>query len=340
MDSIGNIIHFDIDIKKNIPDILYNFNNYLENLEINVNNVSDKFNENLTIIKSYIHDDNNKAFINISVSIIMILLSYLAYLVYEYNNLFNDLENEYNKQCKNEINIPKGNQTNPKQFISKKTIEEQHNHKVIKIKANHIMKNGLYIDSIYEVNNFTNINNIKNNVIYTILLRVQMKNTIKIENTKFELHGNYINNDTTRDMFMILNFQYLDIKNKPNISKIITNTMNYFNLNSIDKYKTTDFIVIAIGENNNNGKYIVSEKEFNNALINIGYEMENYYDIRIIPEDNANIEISFKLLLPIHEIYDIFMDIYNNTIFESKHYVMDNNNYESWKGKSINDLEF
>ena len=43
----------------------------------------------------------------------------------------------------------------------------------------------------------------------------------------------------------------------------------------------------------------------------------------------------FRLYLPIHEIYDIFMDVYNNTIFESKQYVIDDNNYEDFEGKVL-----
>jgi hypothetical protein len=34
------------------------------------------------------------------------------------------------------------------------------------------------------------------------------------------------------------------------------------------------------------------------------------------------------------------MDVYNNTLFESKKYEMDDNNYESWNGKSINEITF
>ena len=54
----------------------------------------------------------------------------------------------------------------------------------------------------------------------------------------------------------------------------------------------------------------------------------------------SNINVNYALLLPIHPVYDLFMDVYNNCIFESTKYVIDNENYESWNGKSINQLVF
>jgi hypothetical protein len=86
--------------------------------------------------------------------------------------------------------------------------------------------------------------------------------------------------------------------------------------------------------------YNANIKEFENGLNNNNYEILNCRNVVINLNIKTKINCVFRLYLPIHEIYDIFMDVYNNTIFESKQYVIDDNNYESWNGKSINELNF
>jgi hypothetical protein len=100
------------------------------------------------------------------------------------------------------------------------------------------------------------------------------------------------------------------------------------------KYITNDFIICAIGTSPK-----VDPNEFNTGLKYIGYEMENNIEV-IKKTSRTNILVNYNLLLPVHQVYDVFMDVYNNCLFESTKYVIDNNNYESWNGKSINELAF
>jgi hypothetical protein len=83
--------------------------------------------------------------------------------------------------------------------------------------------------------------------------------------------------------------------------------------------------------------------EFIQGLKNNNYTTEDHLITASIPmmKINTNIIPSFQVLftLPIHEVYDVFADTFNETIFESKNYVMDNENYESWKNKSINEIK-
>ena len=159
---------------------------------------------------------------------------------------------------------------------------------------------------------------------------------------------------------------------KINTGLAIINCMNYLNNICNEEYKTTDFIVIAITSDTrpdifnasdtppnasdtppnasdtppkspntpNTVIYNANIKEFENGLNNNNYEILNCRNVVINLNIKTKINCVFRLYLPIHEIYDIFMDVYNNTIFESKQYVIDDNNYESWNGKSINELNF
>jgi len=103
---------------------------------------------------------------------------------------------------------------------------------------------------------------------------------------------------------------------------------------NIGEYRTNDFIICGIAT----GKDI-NPMEFTNGLKHVGYELEN--NIQVNKQiAGTNMIVNYGLLLPIHQVYDIFMDVYNNSLFESRQYVIDNDNYESWNGKSINELVF
>ena len=204
------------------------------------------------------------------------------------------------------------------------------------------IKKGLYIESICEVNtaskNFVKL--FQKERTYSVLIRAQMRNYMNMVGTKFELHGNHIHNDTkntkepfrTKDAYYIMSFKIInDIKDDSLVGNVIARFMNDFNYG---EYTTNDFIICAIGSRTTD-----EPLEFNNGIKYIGYELENYIEInKQIP--GFNIKCNYTLLLPIHQIYDIFMDIYNDCIFESTKYVIDNDNYESWNGKSINTLGF
>jgi hypothetical protein len=214
----------------------------------------------------------------------------------------------------------------------------------------------LYNQSILEVlsKNKDIIPKMKVNDDYWVLLRVVMKNPLRMRHTKYELHSNNIGNIsnkafTTQDMFMIIKMKYYNSsvgkennQIKFNMANSIIRCMNYLNNISNEEYKTKDFIVVAIGNTNVNvnNNVNVNSNEFYNGLINNNYELFNYRDVIIKVDVNKNTNVGFILMLPIHKVYDIFMDVYNNTLFESKKYEMDNENYESWNGKSINELHF
>lgn len=211
----------------------------------------------------------------------------------------------------------------------------------------------LYFQSILEVlsKNEEIITKMKDNDDYWVLLRVVMKNPLVMKRSKYELHGNNVGNSRnkvfkTQDMFMIIRIKYYNSvvnknnnknnHNKFNMANTIIRSMNYLNNISNEEYNTKDFVVVAIGNTNNNTNPV----EFYNGLINNNYELFNYRDVIIKVDENQNINLGFILMLPIHKVYDIFMDVYNNTLFESKKYEMDDNNYESWNGKSINEITF
>ena len=300
--------------------------------------------------------------------IIIINLDYIGIIVYCFalcfmlglfaNLLINEILNIYTAKYTaigNKIkNITQITEDHLQDIQQQQKPNEKHNKDYNKdyniINSNLLKKiNKIYFESILEVlakNDEINSKIIPQNN-YQILLRVVMKNHLIMNQTKYELHSNNINIDknvynyntfSTRDMFMIINMKYYCTPDKQNIKVNIANSivqcMNKLNASSPNKFKTTNFIIIAISKNNNNDSY-----EFNNGLNNINYEIINSRNI-IIKSTFVNAHENYILLLPIHEVYDIFMDVYNNTIFESSKYVIDDNNYESWNGKSINDIQF
>jgi len=194
-------------------------------------------------------------------------------------------------------------------------------------------KKGLYFYSLIELSN-KNIM-LKNEISkYQILLRIKLVKEHIFPKTKYDLHGNNIIGDPnidntfkTKDLFMIIN---LNINSKYSIQHNIVQIMNYINYKIQGYLKNDDFILIMISKNN------IDSKEFSKGLQNNNYGKE--YILNTIINDGLLDDIDILFTLPIHNVYDIFADTFNNVIFESKNYVMDNNNYESWKNKSINEI--
>ena len=205
-----------------------------------------------------------------------------------------------------------------------------------------IIKKGLYVESVGELNISSKnlVKNFEKGQRYWVLVRVQMRDYINMAGTKFELHGNNIHESTsntkeafmTKDAYLILKFKILkDINVESLVGYQIMHFMNELNHG---EYITNDFIICAIGTSPN-----IGPQEFYNGLKHIGYELEN--NLQVYKKiQGCNITINYSLLLPIHQVYDLFMDVYNNCIFESTKYSIDDKNNEYWNGKSINDLVF
>ena len=223
----------------------------------------------------------------------------------------------------------------------------------------------LYFQSILEVLSKNNeiVDKLEKNTDYWILLRVVMKHPLKMKRTKYELHGNNVDNIgnrafNTQDMYIIIKLRFYDYEFmngnvKFSMANTIVRCMNHLNQISPEEYKTKDFIVVAISTkpivNNNtntntntNNNSNSNGNEFYNGLINNNYELYNFKEmnIKINGKNDDTHYIGYIMMLPIHEIYDIFMDVYNTTLFETVKYAIDDNNYESWNNVSINELKF
>ena len=128
---------------------------------------------------------------------------------------------------------------------------------------------------------------------------------------------------------MISTFTYnrdenMDVNNI-NVSHIILNTINILNSLVKDEFKNSDFVIVAISKSNN-----TTPNEFFNGLKHINYELFNIKNIIL-----KNYNCGFILLLPSKEVYDLFLDVYNNTVFVSSLYKINKNNNETWGNISI-----
>jgi hypothetical protein len=255
----------------------------------------------------------------------------------------------------NNFNILNDEQAKQKQLGNhelKKVMNDKINAKInAKIGFDRILEYNkmMYGKSLNELNmmkiNFTN----RKTNIYQVLLRVQMRKPLIMKTTKYELHSNNLVKSnrnmklfTTRDMYMSFGFV---LNPKYTVSVNIVSMLNYINSIILDEFKISDFIILALSTIKNTKPH-----EFYNGLININYELFNMYDIvckkKILQNINNNNNSSntimnlFKVTytLPVHEVYDMFLDAFNDIIFESKKYEIDDNNYESWNGKSINEI--
>ena len=309
----------------------------------NINNISDNISNNISDNIINYSNYNNNYYNRANYTLIGLAILYTSLLCLAFGILINLIQKEISKTKKNskinENGIENGNENCNENVNDKNQI-------MIK------KQNQLYYQSIQEVlsKNAEIISKMKPQENYLVLLRVVMKNPLEMKRSKYQLHGNNTGTRnengksrdkifTTQDMFMIIRMKYSNSNSfgkEDNFSmgNSIIRCMNQLNIISDEKYKTKDIIVVAIGNTNDNTNPI----EFYNGLINNNYELYNYRDVIIKVAENVN--IGYILLLPINKVYDIFMDVYNNTLFESKKYEMDNENYESWEGKSINELDF
>lgn len=194
---------------------------------------------------------------------------------------------------------------------------------------------GTYLYSVHEVNTASKniISKFQKDHAYWVLLRVRLRNPIDMFGTKLELENTSTCNTKksfqTRDAFLTMRFKIVsDIVNK-DFGNVLVHFMNLLNHTIDTKYYTSDFIVCAICESS-----ITVPNEFINGLNHIGYEMENLINVNA-KTANGNTSIAYSLMLPVHGIYDLFMDVYNNCLFESKKYVIDDNNNESWDNNKI-----
>ena len=208
----------------------------------------------------------------------------------------------------------------------------------------------VYFGSIIELTKKNKImkGKMKLNNNYFVLLRVQMKNDIPMRNTKYELYSNNIDNVkpqsfTTKDMYMIMGFNYYETD--LNIASIVVRGINYLNAISPEIYRNKDFIIVAIGGMNDK-----KTNEFYEGLVHINYELFNVKNVNIKIKDDENSNknnnnnnnniVKYVLTLPIYDVYNMFMDTYNDTVFETSIYSIDKNNYEYLCGKSINGFRF
>ena len=306
--------------------------------DINNKSLSDiTFNDIIYIIYEY------KIFISIITLFSIITFYFMNKLIDDY---FIKLDNKNNKNNKNNkhntLKINNFNTINTNKLHNQKPIEIQN---IINNKTTFITK-GLFIDSILDIDaNHKNIsekimiNEENNNYFYYALLRIKLKNHITLNKTNYNIETIIVNTDnyaetfTTGDMYMIIKFHhnhnYTDIK----LSQIIVNVMNILNNLSQDTYKNEDFIVLAISKDtqiHNN----INPNEFYKGLLNINYDLCNVKHINL----NKDNTIGFLLLLPVKQIYELFLDVYNDIIFESTSYKIDFDNNEYWYNNSINDI--
>ena len=204
---------------------------------------------------------------------------------------------------------------------------------------------GLFIDSVLEINaNNKQIRekikvNEANNYYYA-LLRIKLKNTITLNKTKYNIQTIIVNTDndaetfSSSDMYMIIKFNYNHNNNTTNInlSQILVNVVNFLNQLSPDNYKNEDFVVLAISKDSIHNT--INPNEFYNGLHNIKYDLCNVKQINL-SQDRT---IGFTLLLPIKQVYELFLDVYNDIIFESTSYKIDFDNNEYWYNNSIHEI--
>lgn len=316
-------------------------------------------------------DENNPDIYNyVSTTIIIGFLSSIVYssMKYIYNNKkYNNSDTTLDTTLDSNV-LEDKNMENMYTNIGKNVDNNVDNNVLIQqyeyVKNNNkrkIIKEGLFYESITELNDEGSkiVDAMEKDTFYWILLRVQTGNYIDMAGTHFELHGNHIieggiNDDAitnidsqidsniecntqqpfkTRDFYMILKITTktrINFKNDVLFGNAILKIMNYTNTFISPKFHNTDFIVCAIATS----PYIDND-EFSKTLKGIEYDNSN---VIVVPSMYGSVQ--GILLLPVHQVYDAFMDMYNNTIFESKKYVIDDDNYESWNGKSINEYKF
>jgi hypothetical protein len=257
-----------------------------------------------------------------------ITLFLITLLIYSVNKLFN-----YYLQCIYEKDL-----YNKKKEYNKQINNIFHN---INTSSNKITE-GIFIDSLkeIEINNKYIIEKMKYNTTnnYYILLRIKTKNPIDIITSKYNLRnnkhteGNKINSQTNDNyMLMKFNYDYEKFKNYDiNIKDIIINNINFLNYLSNDAYKNKDFVVLAIS----NSQKHFNSSEFFNGLFNIKYEN---FNIKNVIVNNTGM-FGFTLLLPTKKVYDMYMDVFNDVIFESTAYKINSENTEYWYTNDLKEI--
>ena len=325
----------------------------METIYCVISNISNTDNIDRYILGYKIADEINQIirygaikFANLNLLPVLLIISFLIILMESLKNkLTTNTNNNYNtlnatKSITNNTNAT--NATNPTNDTSDASDTSDTSDSDIEDIEPIIINKGLCLESVKELNTSSKdmIHTFIKEQTYYALIRAKMQDYIKMAGTKFELHGNNIHPETvntneefkTKDTYLILKFKIVnDIKENVLIGNLVNQLMNELNYG---EFIVKDFIICVIGTSPN-----VDQNEFNNGLKYIGYELENNLLInKKIP--NSKIIINYSLLLPIHQVYDLFMDVYNICNFESAQYVIDNENYESWNGKSINELPF
>ena len=76
------------------------------------------------------------------------------------------------------------------------------------------------------------------------------------------------------------------------------------------------------------------KNEFYNSIKKLDYESTHLKQVKInLPNGNY---CNIKFTIPTFEIYNLFMDVYNYSIFESKFYKINKDNCELWNKFSLN----
>ena len=246
----------------------------------------------------------------------------MGYLISDYIN-----EKKYNSDKAN---------TNAKSPTNQPQITINYNN----YKNLEINEKKLYLKSIKELHqmNSSIVKDLKSNTDYFALIRVKLNKSLSMKKTKYDINENKGKNFKTNNMYLIIGFHTLELeennrRERVNIANLILNLLNSFN-NSGGDYKIEDFVITAIGSNNTqSGRKTLNSNEFYRGLININYELYNLKMVHI--NTNCGNQLRYLMPLPIYDINGLFMDVYNDIVFESKNYKIDKNNYETWEGKSI-----
>ena len=365
----SSIIEIFCEPKKYIDTITenaYNTFSYLPNLNNIITNINS--NESYFINQDIIFYNNVVSFY-----VTLFLLFTISFQLINYYYYF-DVD-DYNKNkriielCKMNIDANKLLFEKQKEKQNKNIKKDVSTDVSTDVSNDNLKINKFYVNSLYEIEtkNEDILSKIQLDNNYIVLLRVKMKCYISMVKTKYELHSkdiiyNKYNDFITKDTYMIMGIN-LNCKNK-NINSMIVKNLNYINSITNELYKTEDFIVIAIGNSNNNSYNNLNiSVEITKGFNNIKYERYNLKDIiftlendTINTNDNTNANdntnnntnnknailntIKYTLTLPIHNIYNMLMDICNNVIFETKLYSIDKNNIEKWNNVPLNELNF
>jgi hypothetical protein len=194
----------------------------------------------------------------------------------------------------------------------------------------------LYVKTIDELreNRESIRSKFRSNENYYSLLRVKLALPVTMKKTKYDIPESKGKNFTTSELYMIVGFRTYEIteyNHEIYLENILLKIINTFNQLPTNHFKITDFVLVATGSKPN-----IQNNEFFRGLININYELFNIKAIEMTTRDNK--EIRFVMPLVINDINKLFMDVYNDILFESKKYKIDVNNYETWDNKNLRNL--